>query len=147
MENAPTTIEPWLQVQGSRHFLDWLAELRISLAFSTYQTGKIFFVGRKLDTGLAMFERTFNHAMGLWASPDAQTLWLGTKFQVWRFEQAEAAVVPYQSSAAEGLATPRAENKPSPLTRRTGKTPLDNDRFIDGFSARGKPIAMDARKD
>ncbi len=56
--NAPAAAaEPWLQVQGSRHFLDWLAETRTSLAFSTYQTGKIFFVGRKLDMGLAVFER------------------------------------------------------------------------------------------
>ena len=89
-------------MQGSRHFLDWLAEMRVSLAFSTYQTGKVFFVGRKLDTGLAVFERTFNHCMGLWASPDGRTLWLSSKFQVWRFEQAAAAVVPYQSAAAEG---------------------------------------------
>lgn len=93
---------PWLQVQGSRHFLDWLAELRISLSFSTYQTGKVFFIGRKLDMGLAVFERTFNHCMGLWASPDARTLWLTSKFQIWRFEQAPAAAVPYQAAAVEG---------------------------------------------
>jgi uncharacterized protein (TIGR03032 family) len=101
-ESAPPPAEPWLQAQGSRHFLDWLAEMRVSLAFSTYQTGKVFFVGRKLDGGLAMFERTFNHCMGLWASPDSRTLWLVAKFQVWRFEQAAAAVVPYQRADAEG---------------------------------------------
>jgi uncharacterized protein (TIGR03032 family) len=101
--NAPAAAaEPWLQVQGSRHFLDWLAETRTSLAFSTYQTGKIFFVGRKLDMGLAVFERTFNHCMGLWASPDSQTIWLSSKYQIWRFERAAAAVVPYQRSPAEG---------------------------------------------
>jgi uncharacterized protein (TIGR03032 family) len=93
--------EPWLQVQSSRHFLDWLAEMRVSLAFSTYQTGKVFFVGRKLDMGLAVFERTFNHCMGLWASPDSRTLWLVSKFQIWRFEQAAAAVVPYRPAPAE----------------------------------------------
>jgi uncharacterized protein (TIGR03032 family) len=94
--------EPWLQVQGSRHFIDWLTEVRASLAFSTYQTGKIFFVGRKPDMGLAVFERTFNHCMGLWASPDSQTIWLSSKYQIWRFEQAAAAVVPYQRTPAEG---------------------------------------------
>ena len=51
----PPASEPWLQVQGSRHFLDWLAEVRVSLAFTTYQTGKIFFVGRKPDMNLAVF--------------------------------------------------------------------------------------------
>ena len=94
--------EPWLQVQGSRHFLEWLAEVRVSLAYTTYQTGKVFFVGRKLDNGLAVFERTFNHCMGLWASPDARTLWLSSKFQIWRFEQAAATAVPYRPSSAEG---------------------------------------------
>jgi uncharacterized protein (TIGR03032 family) len=98
----PTQAQPWLQVQGSRHFLDWLAETRASLAFSTYQTGKIFFVGRKPDMGLAVFERTFNHCMGLCASPDSQTIWLSSKYQIWRFEQAAAAVVPYQRMSAEG---------------------------------------------
>jgi uncharacterized protein (TIGR03032 family) len=97
----PTAAQPWLQVQGSRHFLDWLAEIRASLAFSTYQTGKIFFVGRKPDTGLAVFERTFNHCMGLWASSNSQTIWLSSKYQIWRFEQAAAAVVPYQRAPAE----------------------------------------------
>lgn len=94
--------EPWLQVQGSRHFLDWLAEAKTSLAFSTYQTGKVFFVGRKPDQGLSVFERTFNHCMGLWAAADGQTLWLVSKFQVWRFERSPAAAVPYRPSTAEG---------------------------------------------
>jgi uncharacterized protein (TIGR03032 family) len=97
-----TSSEPWLHAQGSRHFLDWLAEMRVSFAFSTYQTGKLFFIGRKVDAGLAIFERSFNHAMGLWASPDGRTLWLSSKFQIWRFEQAPAGVVPYQPTAAEG---------------------------------------------
>jgi uncharacterized protein (TIGR03032 family) len=94
--------EPWLQAQASRHFLDWLGESRISLAFTTYQTGKIFFVGRKHAGGLSLFERTFNHCMGLWASPDGQTLWLSTKSQIWRFEQAPADVVPYRVGPVEG---------------------------------------------
>src|SRR5262245_29723641 len=101
-EGTPAVAGAWLNVQGSRHLLDWLAEMRVSLAFSTYQTGKVFFVGRKPDMGLAVFERTFNHCMGLWASPDSRTLWLVSKFQVWRFEQAAAAVVPYRPAAAEG---------------------------------------------
>jgi uncharacterized protein (TIGR03032 family) len=100
--STPSDEQPWLQVQGSRHFLDWLAELRVSLAFTTYQTGKLFFVGSKQDGGLAVFERTFNHAMGLWASADARTLWLSSKFQLWRFEQAPAAVVPYRPAPVEG---------------------------------------------
>lgn len=92
--------QPWVNVLGSRHWLDFLAECRLSVAFSTYQTGKIFFVGRKPDNALSIFERTFNHCMGLWASPDGQTLWLAAKYQLWRFERAVAEAVPHRSGTA-----------------------------------------------
>src|SRR3990172_1869503 len=74
------------QVLCSRHFPAWLAEQRVSLAFSTYQTGKLFFVGLSASDRLSVFERTFNRAMGLWA--DGQTVWLVAAFQLWRFENA-----------------------------------------------------------
>src|SRR5262245_2555198 len=80
--------EPWVEVSGSRNFPSWLAEQRVSLAFTTYQTGKLFFVGLNQGGQLAVFERTFNRCMGLWA--DGQTLWLSTLFQLWRFENALA---------------------------------------------------------
>ena len=63
--SSATASQPWLNVMGSRYLLDWLAEQRISLAFTTYQTGKLFFVGRKPDQAISVFERTFNHCMGL----------------------------------------------------------------------------------
>ena len=78
--------EPWLEVVGSRYLLDWLAEQRISLAFSTYQTGKLFFVGRKPDKRLGVFERTFAHCMGLFAAGDGRTLWMNSRYQLWRFD-------------------------------------------------------------
>ena len=43
---AASASKPWLNVIGSRYFLDWLAEQQVSLAFTTYQTGKLFLVGR-----------------------------------------------------------------------------------------------------
>jgi hypothetical protein len=43
--------EPWLNAIGSRYFLDWLHEQRCSLAFTTYQTGKLFLVGCKSLSG------------------------------------------------------------------------------------------------
>jgi uncharacterized protein (TIGR03032 family) len=76
--------EPWLEVTGSPHLANWLAEHHVSLAFTTYQTGKLFLLGRHPEGRLAVFERTFNRAMGLWA--DGQALWLSTLFQLWRFE-------------------------------------------------------------
>ena len=71
-------------MSGSARLSAWLAEQRISLAFTTYQTGKLFLLGRHPDGRLAVNERTFNRAMGLWA--DGQTIWLSTRYQLWRLE-------------------------------------------------------------
>ncbi|MGH8582813.1 MAG: TIGR03032 family protein [Gammaproteobacteria bacterium] len=73
-----------LKVLCSRHFAPWLAQEDISLAFSTYQSGKLFLLGRKPECELAVFERTFNRCMGLWG--DGETLWASTAFQLWRFD-------------------------------------------------------------
>src|SRR4051812_4070389 len=80
--------EPWVEVTSSRQFPAWLAEQRLSLAFTTYQAGKLFFLGCQPDGRLAVFERTFNRCMGLCG--DGQTLWLSSLYQLWRFENALA---------------------------------------------------------
>jgi uncharacterized protein (TIGR03032 family) len=76
--------EPWAEVYSSRDFPGWLADQRVSLAFTTYQTAKLFFIGLQANGQLAVHERTFNRCMGLWA--DGQTLWMSTLYQLWRFE-------------------------------------------------------------
>src|SRR5437899_4649600 len=78
--------EPWVEVTASRNLTDWLADQHISLAFTTYQSGKLFLLGRHPDGQLAVFERTFNRCMGLWAGD--QTLWVSSLYQLWRFENA-----------------------------------------------------------
>ena len=100
---SPPSEKAWLQVVGSRYFLDWLADGRTSLAFSTYQTGKMFFLGRKPGHGLGVFERTFAHCMGLWASPDAQTLWMSSRYQLWRMDNLSARGTPADSSQSSPL--------------------------------------------
>lgn len=82
--NPQSSKEPWVEVTGSLHFPNWLATQRVSLAFTTYQSGKLFLLGLSPEGRLAVFERTFNRAMGLWAN--GQTLWLSTLYQIWRFE-------------------------------------------------------------
>ncbi len=77
---------PTLEITGSRQFNAWLAEQGVSLAFTTYQTGKLFLVGLQPDGRLSVFERTFNRAMGLWAHPDY--LYMSSLYQLWRFENA-----------------------------------------------------------
>jgi uncharacterized protein (TIGR03032 family) len=80
--------QPQLEISGSRQFPSWLLEQRLSLAFTTYQSGKLFLIGLKPDGALSVFERTFERCMGLCSTPDAQTLWMTSLYQLWRFENA-----------------------------------------------------------
>jgi uncharacterized protein (TIGR03032 family) len=79
---APQT--PTLEITSSRQFPQWLAEQRLSLAFTTYQAGKLFFIGLQPSGRLSIFERTFNRCLGLWGN--GQTLWMSSLYQLWRFE-------------------------------------------------------------
>ena len=79
-----TAAAPKLQLTPTRRFAAWLAGTGSSLAFSTYQAGKLFFLGTTPDGQLSVFERTFARAMGLTHS--GRTLWLGSLYQLWRFE-------------------------------------------------------------
>ncbi|MBW4660300.1 MAG: TIGR03032 family protein [Drouetiella hepatica Uher 2000/2452] len=80
------TSSPSLEITSSRQFPEWLSEQGISLAFTTYQTGKVFLIGLQPDDRLSLFERTFNRVMGL--SAIGQSLYLSSLFQLWRFENA-----------------------------------------------------------
>lgn len=91
---AAVPTEPWIEVTSSRLFAGWLAEQQISLAFTTYQTGKLFLLGRQPDGRLTVMERNFQRCMGLWA--DDQTLWVSTLYQLWRFENVLRPLEIYQ---------------------------------------------------
>ncbi len=98
--------EPWVEVTGSAGLAGWLAEQQVSLAFTTYQTGKLFLMGHTPQGGLAVSERTFNRAMGLWG--DGQALWLSTLYQVWHFENLLRAGEFYQGH--DRLYVPKVAN-------------------------------------
>lgn len=55
MASAP----PPFALQASRQFASWLREQRVSVAFTTYQSGKLFLLGHREDGQLSVFERTF----------------------------------------------------------------------------------------
>ena len=56
----------------------------MSLAFTTYQTNRLFLVGVKPNGQLSSFERLFDRAMGLWTTPNH--LYLSTRYQLWQFD-------------------------------------------------------------
>jgi uncharacterized protein (TIGR03032 family) len=73
-----------VEVTGSRHVLGWLHAEHISLAFTTYQTCRLFLLGLHENGRLSAFERLFDRAMGLYATADR--LYMSSRFQLWRFD-------------------------------------------------------------
>ncbi|SNX60887.1 TIGR03032 family protein [Nitrosomonas ureae] len=86
MDTNETTLAPApvLEMSTSRQMLSWLAEQKLSIAFTTYQVGKLYFIGLKPDNGLSVFERSFNRCMGLCTTQNG--LYMSSLYQVWRFE-------------------------------------------------------------
>ncbi len=79
-----STNSPSLEISCSRQFSSWLAEQHLSLAFTTYQAGKLFFIGLQPNGQLSVFERTFERCMGLCAA--GSSLYMSSLYQLWRFE-------------------------------------------------------------
>lgn len=75
---------PSLEISGSRLFVQWLAAHQCSLAFTTYQAGKVFMIGLQGDGNLSVFERTFERCMGLGHSKGG--FWMSTLYQLWEFQ-------------------------------------------------------------
>jgi uncharacterized protein (TIGR03032 family) len=68
----------------SRGLAGWLAANRMSIAISSYQTGRLYLVGSDTQGRVNFFERIFERAMGIVGN--AQRLYLGGLYQLWRFE-------------------------------------------------------------
>lgn len=68
----------------SRGLYDWLNSNHVSLAISSYQSGRVYLVGTNKKGQVAFFERVFERAMGIVG--DAHRIYLGTLYQLWRFE-------------------------------------------------------------
>jgi uncharacterized protein (TIGR03032 family) len=85
MSIEPTNQEkPALEIKASRQFTSWLYEQNMSLAFTTYQVGKLLFIGLQTDGKLSVFERTFNRCMGLYSHDN--NLYMSSLYQLWRFK-------------------------------------------------------------
>ncbi len=80
--DSPASVE----INASRQFTPWLYSQNLSLAFTTYQVGKIFFIGLQADGKLSVFERSIDRCMGLCA--EGNNLYVGSLYQLWRFANA-----------------------------------------------------------
>lgn len=72
------------EIHASRLFYSWLNDQNASLAFTTYQFGKIFLIGTISDGSISISERTFNRPMGI-GYREGQ-VWLSTLYQLWKLE-------------------------------------------------------------
>ncbi len=73
-----------VNITCTRGFAGWLTRNQVSLAFSSYQSGRLYLVGVDNQGRVSFHERFLARAMGLYADP--QRILLSTMFQIWRFE-------------------------------------------------------------
>ena len=71
-------------ISFNRGLPEWLIANRLSLGFTSYQTGRLYLVGVDASFRVAVHEVHVARAMGLWADP--QRLVLATLNQIVRFE-------------------------------------------------------------
>ncbi len=80
IEETPSIIN----LQASVGLWQWLSTNKLSLAFTTYQTNRLFLLGCKPDGQLAVNERLFDKPMGLYAHDNS--LYMATRYQLWQLE-------------------------------------------------------------
>ncbi len=73
-----------LDTSCSRQFTRWMAEQRLSLAFTTYQAAKLFLIGLQPNGRIGLHKRTLNRCMGM--KIHENSLWVSSLYQLWRFE-------------------------------------------------------------
>jgi len=118
---------------SSRHFPEWLATTGVSLAFTTYQAGKLFLLGVRPDGRLSVFERTFARSMGLGVSADGSSLVLATQFQIHRFDN----ILPAGQFSPDGFDAIYAPH--------AGWVTGDIDAHDVGFASDGRPLFVNTK--
>lgn len=73
-----------IQFLASDGLPDFLRRTKTSLAFTTYQANKLFFVGVNADNRISIFERTFPRCMAIRAT--GNRLWMSSQYQLWQLE-------------------------------------------------------------
>lgn len=81
VENTPQIDN--IAIHGTGDVIGWLNEVNISFAFSSYQLGKLFLIGRNSDGQLSVFHRNFDLCMGLVADGN-QSIYLASLYQIWK---------------------------------------------------------------
>ena len=94
---------PPVHYSASRYFSSWLADQNASLLATTYESGMLFMIGVRPDGSLSCVDRAIARCTGLAVDHDA--IWVGTMFQIWRFQNTVA--VGDQHRGFDGFYVPR----------------------------------------
>lgn len=62
----------------------WMKRNQVSIAFTSYQSGRLYLLGADPQSRLSFHERIYQRAMGIVG--DGQRLFMGGLYQIWRFE-------------------------------------------------------------
>ncbi len=73
-----------VSITASAGFWNWLDSLQIGLAFTTYQSNRLFLIGRKPEGSLSIDERLFDKPMGLYYFDNS--LYMACRYQIWQLE-------------------------------------------------------------
>ncbi|MEH2327498.1 MAG: TIGR03032 family protein [Nostoc sp.] len=124
-----------VEILASRHFIDWLQSQQISLAFSTYQSSRLMLLGVNAHGQLSGFERVFDRAMGLYATPER--IYLSSKSQLWQLDNVLTLGQLYDGY--DKLYIPRIAYTTGDLDIHDLAVEADNDGFA---NARGERIVF-----
>jgi len=92
--SAPTAKKaPAFTADFSRQFESWLGGFNASIAFTTYQAGKVFMIG-KGEQGISLVERSYPRCMGIASREDR--FFLASQYQLWRFNNVLEPTASYQ---------------------------------------------------
>lgn len=81
-----TPLQQELSISTSRGFPAWLDANKVSIVFTTYQGGRVFFLGLGQDGRPSAFGSSYSRCMGLAPSADGRTLFMATDVQIYRFD-------------------------------------------------------------
>ncbi|MBC1241533.1 TIGR03032 family protein, partial [Nostoc sp. 2RC] len=87
---------PKLEINCSPQLASWLQTQGISLAFTTYQSNRLFFIGCNQQGRIAAHERLFDKPMGMYAVNNS--IYVSTRYQIWRFENSLATEEKHQQT-------------------------------------------------
>ena len=71
MAKAHPRAEKGEMILSSGGLASWPEKQDLSLALTTYQAGRLFFIGRKPGGGLRAHERMIEHCQGLWTDGES----------------------------------------------------------------------------